>query len=427
MGMDKTGNAMSWRFVTGAVVAVIGLAGCSSTRSSPSAAATAVPSATASAIASPTVAPPALTPSPSPTSRPLTFVATGSMHVARSGATATLLKNGKVLMAGGTSYPGDSSDANFYASAEIYDPATGKFSSTGSMTAARTNATAIRLSDGRILIAGGDGCSDPKHCTKVPAEATENLASAEIYDPATGKFTRTGSMTSSDRADAAVLLPDGRVMMAFAGPAAELFDPATGKFTSSGRTGTSPPNTATLLPNGKVLVTTGEGSPQLYDMATGKFKQVSLALPPGTPTAKYKDGVPVERTSPDSATLLPDGRVLLFAGGYLETYDPATGACADAGVISPNDHWLYPTTTLLMDGRVLFAGGALGSDPTAPETVDTNMTVVYDPSNGHVSNGAMHTARAGQTATLLPNGSVLIAGGEATLWKSLASAELFKP
>ena len=423
--MGRTPARIGLRFAI-AVVAVIGVAGCSSTPSSPSATASAVPSTTASAIASPTATSSA-TPTPTPTpARPLSFVATGSMHVAREYATATLLKNGKVLIAGGYSRT-DLFD-NYYASAEIYDPATGKFSKTGSMTAARGWATAIRLSDGRVLIAGGEGCPDPNHCTKAQEGLSQNLASAEIYDPATGKFTLTGSMTASGRSEAPVLLPDGKVMMPFYGPAAELFDPATGKFTGGGHgVAAGPDDTATLLPNGKVLATGAAPDPQLYDVATGKFTKVSLVLPPGTPTAKYQDAV-VDRKDVYTATLLKDGRVLLFEDGYLETYDPATGACADAGFISPGGQWDYPMATLLADGRVLFEGGALPSqDPMRPDPVNTNVAVVYDPSNGQVSTGAMHTARAGQTATLLPNGSVLIAGGADANYNAVASAELFKP
>ncbi len=426
MGMKKTGNRAQWRFTIAGAVAIVGLAGCAGTPSSPSGptGSSTPPSATTSAIASPTSTTPTLTPSPSPTSRPLTFVATGSMHTARTDATATLLKNGRVLIAGGEDT--HEMGITFYASAEIYNPATGKFTSTGSMTAARADATAILLSDGRVLIAGGDGCSDPKHCTNVANEATENLASADIYDPATGKFTRTGSMTISDRDDAAVLLPDGKVLMADFGPDVELFDPATGKFTSSGTgTGSSTPNTATVLPNGKVLVTTGEGSPQLYDEASGKFATISIVLPPGTPSAKYEDGKVIARETVHTATLLKNGRVLLFESGYLETYDPATGTCADAGFISPGGEWIYPTATLLPDGRVLFEGGALVPDP-AGGSVSTNIALLYDPSSRQVSTGSMQMARAGQTATLLPDGSVLIAGGEGTDFKPLASAELVK-
>jgi phage baseplate assembly protein gpV len=340
------------------------------------------------------------------------------MNSARENATATLLKNGKVLVAGGDAHP--AMTYTYYASAEIYDPATGKFTITGSMTAARADATAILLADGRVLVAGGDGCSDPKHCTNIQAGAIENLVSADIYDPATGKFTRTGSMTGIALTSAAVLLPDGKVLMAAFEPDAELYSPSTGKFTSNGTgTASSPPTTATTLLNGKVLVTAQEGAPQLYDVATGKFTKVSLALPPGTPVAKYQGAI-INRTTPYTATLLKDGRVLLFADGSLETYDPATGACADAGFISPGDNWDSATATLMPDGRVLFVGGGLA--------YGAKTAVLYDPVGGpsRTTDSAL-AALGGQTATLLPDGSVLIAGGQDSNSKFLASAELFKP
>jgi hypothetical protein len=351
-------------------------------------------------------------------------VPTGSLHTAREGATATLLKSGKVLIAGGA----DTSDVdmNFYASAEIYDPATGKFTKTGSMTAARSHATAVLLSDGRVLIAGGEGCSDPKHCANV--RGYDDLTSADIYNPATGKFTRTGSMTGVTQSAAAVLLPDGKVLVVgqsiFWG---QIYDPATGAFTRTGKEtgyGFSVPITATLLPNGKVLAT-GEGVAQIYDAASGKFASISPELPPGAPSSTSTCWL-YSQQGAHTATLLPDGRVLLFESGHLEMLDTATGFCVDAGFITTGGQWIYPRATLLPDGRVLIEGGALVPDQFSG-SVSTTTAVLYDPSSRQVSTGSTQMARAGQTATLLADGSVLITGGEGVDYKPLASAELFKP
>jgi hypothetical protein len=130
-----------------------------------------------------------------------TFSATGSMATVRGWPSATLLSGGRVLVVGG---PGDctASGCKDLDSAELYDPKTGAFVPTGSMTWARTRAMATLLSDGRVLIAGGVG-------------GTSGLASAEIYSPATGSFSPTGSMaTVRESGPTATLLPDGRVLIA---------------------------------------------------------------------------------------------------------------------------------------------------------------------------------------------------------------------
>ena len=373
------------------------------------------------------------TPSPTPSAtplRPLTFVATGSMHTARSQATATLLQNGKVLIAGGSSTPGGTID--IYASAELYDPTTGKFTTTGSMTVARTDATAVLLGNGKVLIAGGYGCANGKVCHNVDSESTISFPSAELYDPTTGKFTPTGSMAEAWVGWPAVLLPDGQVLVTGVnGEGAELYNPDSGKFTRTAKEAVmQSDNTATLLPNGKVLVTgstfAGDTVAQLYDEASAKFTTISIALPARTPLAQYQ-GLDVPRVGPETATLLPDGRVLFFEGGYLETYDPTSGACADGGFISPEASWDGPTATLLPDGRVLFQGGELKSQVTDLSGVPTKTAVLYDPTGGPLRTGTTNAPRSADTATLLPGGSVLIAGGMGTDYYAVSSAELFKP
>ena len=191
----------------GAVLVFAGLAACSSSTQSPSAQLSAAPSAVQTLTASPTPTPtptPHATPTPTPT-----FVATGKMHGARMDATATLLQDGKVLIAGGS--PDQVLTQPVLASAELYDPTTGEFTPTGSMATARTDATATLLPDGRVLIAGGWGCPNRRMCSPDDtASGGGALASAELYDPATGKFSRTGSMSEPRQGAAATLLPDGR-------------------------------------------------------------------------------------------------------------------------------------------------------------------------------------------------------------------------
>ncbi|MGD0248702.1 MAG: kelch repeat-containing protein, partial [Candidatus Limnocylindrales bacterium] len=200
-----------------------------------------------------------------------TFSPTGSMAAGRYHHTATLLSDGRVLVAGGYRDP-----SNVLASAELYDPKTGTFSPTGSMATARADHTATLLSDGRVLIAGGwDGSTYP--------------TSAELYDPKTGTFSPTGSMAAGRYHHTATLLSDGRVLVAGGGgsphlaypTSAELYDPKTGTFSATGSMATGRvDHTATLLSDGRVLIAGGwDGSQfhasddlaELYDPAPGKF------------------------------------------------------------------------------------------------------------------------------------------------------------
>jgi hypothetical protein len=140
-----------------------------------------------------------------------TFSTTGPMKSARAGHAATRLSDGRVLVTGG------SNGSVGLASAELYDPSTGSFSPAGSMTADRESHSSTLLADGRVLIAGGMHDPGPVACAGAACIAmvgTTDLTSAEIYDPATGKFSRTGSMATPRSIPAAILLQDGRVLVA---------------------------------------------------------------------------------------------------------------------------------------------------------------------------------------------------------------------
>jgi hypothetical protein len=134
-----------------------------------------------------------------------TFTATGNTITPRSfGHTATLLSNGKVLIAGGSGYVSANTYEYSVSSAELYDPSTGAFSATGDMTTARSSHAATLLPTGKVLIAGG-------LTFDTNANGTSVVTSAELYDPFTGIFTPTGNMAASQTG--AALLTNGKVLM----------------------------------------------------------------------------------------------------------------------------------------------------------------------------------------------------------------------
>ncbi len=340
-----------------------------------------------------------------------TFTPTGSLGTARYLHTASLLRNGKVLVVGGYGTSGSLS------SAEIYNPETGSFSpAPGSLGAARSSHTASLLPGGKVLIAGGLGTSGP-------------LRSAELFTPSSGTFSpTTGLLTVVRELHVAVLLGDGRVLIVggYDGAAplasAELFDPTAGTFsTTNGALATARySGSAALLPNGKVLVAGGHGllstvvysSAELYDPTAGTFSATTGSLN----AARYGH----------SATLLASGLVLLAGGcgsvGTLlplastELFDPGTGLFTSTGSLATGRYG--HTATLLPGGRVLVASGATGSAPT-------RSAELFEPSTGaFAATGSLGTARFDHTATLLATGKVLVAGGQ-TGSGILASAELY--
>jgi len=288
-----------------------------------------------------------------------TFTATGSMTIPRLYATATLLNNGMVLIAGGI---GGVNFSSTFATAELYNPTQGTFTLTGSMSVARANHSATVLNDGKVLMAGGGG-----------AAVNTGLSSAEIYDPATGTFSVTGSMNDARQGQTATLLNNGTVLITGglnSNPlaSAELYDPIKGTFTVTGSmTVARWGHTATLLNNGMVLVLGGEtnneglASAELYDPSTGQFSLTGTVGP-----------TLVGLFTP-AATLLGSGQVLItggksepnpFATAVAYLYDPISGMFSIAGVLNTARN--HQTATRLTDGTVLIAGGSNGS---------TNLTV----------------------------------------------------
>ena len=346
------------------------------------------------------------------------WTSTGHLNVAREWHTATLLANGQVLVVGGYNY-----STGLLSSAELYDPGSGTWTLTANpMNFSRQLHTATLLPDGRVLVAGGCGTGGPA------------FSSAEIYDPDGQTWTVTIAPLNFARAQhAATLMPDGEVLVTGGYPSAvsymaplssaEVYNPATGTWTATNSMPVAVGNqTATLLPNGNVLAAGGLNSPDL--LGGTEIYDPTLSPPTGTWT---NTGSMQTGHAYHTATLLPDGRVLVAGGGgnisSVELYNSIDGTWTNTGSLrmGRGGH----TATLLPNGRVLVAGGFENQDG---KLIMLASAELYDPNAGTWRfTGNMRDARAYHTATLLPNGKVLVAGGQGTNNAYLGNAELYDP
>lgn len=321
------------------------------------------------------------------------IISTGEMKTARAAHTATLLKSGKVLIAGGFA------GSTYLSSAEIYDPVFKTFASAGQMSFARSSHTATMLPNGQVLITGGYNGN--------------YLSSTEIFDPQKQTFSARSVMSTPRSGHTATILNNEKILLAGGVgvgwsflQSAELYDIQTKTFTATGSMTTArESHTATLLKNGNVLITGGHkdrrenikiySSAEIYDPLSAKFILVG-----NMSMIRHKH----------DAVRLSDGNVLINGGSdeqdsegaytSAELYDPVSSLFKPADNMNNTRYKHNGTSILLPNGNVLIAGG-------------NNQAEVYQAATGKfvIVVGSMGTKRLFSCATLLQNGQVLITGG----------------
>jgi N-acetylneuraminic acid mutarotase len=353
-----------------------------------------------------------------------TWSAAAPLSQARWAAASVLLRDGRVMVVGGTT---GTSSSNAVTTATVFDPATGFWNSVTGMLQPRAYAMAVVLADGSVLVAGGSRNGQP-------------LDTAERYIPATDTWVAAGRLNLPRTQGTLTLLQDGRVLAVGGGveggpdwnstASAELFDPKRGVWTLTAHLSVARArHTATLLADGEVLVAGGAttfhgetgsvtASAELYDPKAGTWR---AAAPMSKP--RYVHG----------AALLPDGRVLVAGGWYAtsnsdpshetaEIYDPAANRWTGTGSMK-NARAEYGLVAL-PDGRILAAGGI---DPTYRVQAAVEF---YDPATGlWQATGKLSSGTMGAAIQVLPDGRTLIAGGalDALASKVTGVCEIYSP
>lgn len=336
--------------------------------------------------------------------------ASGNMTSPRNNHTATLLANGKVLVAGGS----DTGPA--LNTAELFDPATRTWATTGAMPTPRYGHRSVRLQDGTVLAISGSA----------PQLTPSLRTNVERYNPTTGMWTATGAIGAGRTDFSATVLANGEVLVAAgnttsAVTSCERYSPSTGMWTATGALTTARRlHAATLLPNGRVLVAGGFSSTNMpiqgaeqYDPTAGTWSSA------GSLAAARADG---------AAGLLPNGKAILVGGVIAGAYSPSVelyDLAHDGGTVTATGSMITArtdaTSVQLATGQLLIIGGVNGSGTVL------NTAELYTPSTGTwAATGSMSTARKLAAATLLSSGKVLVTGGNNGT-SALASAELYDP
>lgn len=348
-----------------------------------------------------------------------TWATTGAMHSARDGHTATLLINGKVLVAGGTN------NGVALASAELYNRTTGTWAATGSLHVARTQARAVTLPNGSVLVLGG--------CLNDCLSTTTN--SAELYNPAARTFTATGSMVQARAEFGITLLANGQVLVAGGCTAydvngcaattnkAEIYNPASGTWKATGALrGARHAMTATLLASGKVLMAGGATAASDAINSTEIYDPVAKTWTLGTKM--------VQARSDYTSIMLGTGKVLFMGGeningvsiAFAELYNPSSGQFTATGNMTATRE--EQAAVLLANGNVLVSGG---NKKTLTTVTPLASAELYNPTTGKwTATGSMGSARVEHTSTVLTTGFVLNAGGSDAV-NELNTAEMYTP
>lgn len=338
-----------------------------------------------------------------------TWSPAANLLTGRTGHTATLLNDSRVLVAGGSD---GGLSRHGLASGELFDPKTNRWAPAASMSTPRVEHTATLLPNGQVLVAGG----------RTSVESPEALASAEIYDPGINRWLPGPPMHAARARHTATLLKNGKVLVVggiavafnpyrLAPVVAELYDPSTSGWTilPNGQAIAREQHTATLLPSGKVMVIGGVSELSCPDPSTELYDPVKNA---------WDFGPGVTGRFGHTATLLPGGKILVLGGigaqGCTVEHPTAQDTLASGELYDPKpDIWSsiavmqFPrakhTSTLLPNGGVLVVGTDAASN-ARPELYDIAIDswLVAGPPMGRY---------AGHTATLLRDGRVLIAGG----------------
>ena len=340
------------------------------------------------------------------------FCTTGNLTPSRYDITLTKLADGRVLLTGGIQ-PGST---NIFNTAVVYDASTGQFTPVaGSMTTTRAGHRAVLLPSGKVLLVGG---------FSGPLPPGPPLLTAELFDPLSQTFALTAGLPGTSRSSfRAIWVPGISKVLIVGGSngvdlaSAELYDPATDAFSPTNPMATPrSSHTADLLPDGRILVVGGfSGSAtlataEIWDPTTGTF----------TPTGSLHS----PRASHASATL-PDGRVLVAGGvstrggsalATAEIYDPVTATFTPAAAMTAARS--EPLLSVLPSGKVLVASGWDAANATLTSAE------LFDPVSGvFTSTGSSWAAHTEGEAVLLSTGNVLVAGG----WTGFGAADLFFP